>query len=78
MSVMLSTSDNPFNPFEEWDSWFTWDMVHGYNTPGYLARVVVTSQALSEPDQQASIEDAIDQIIEENVTGLYIKVTSDT
>lgn len=74
---MLSTSDNPFNPFTEPDEWFNWDMVQGYNTPGLLARVLITSDQLSEADQEADREQAIDDLVELNPNGMLIKVTSD-
>jgi len=74
MAMMLSTSDNPFDPFDEWDQWFIWDMSHGYNTPGYLDRIIITSDSLSEADQEADREQAMRDIVEENVNGKYILV----
>ena len=74
MATMLSTSDNPHNPFTDYDAWFQWDMVHGYNTPGLLARLTITSDAISDADQAADIEEAIDRIVEENFNGMMIKV----
>ena len=75
MTMMLSTSDNPFDPFDEWDEWFIWDMVHGYNTPGLLDRVIVTSDSLSDADQEADREQAMRDIVEVNATGKHILVT---
>lgn len=72
---MLTTIDNPFNPFDDYDSWFAFDTRVGHHTASYLARVVVTSDNMSEPDQRLAIEHAIDEIIDENVNGLYTKVT---
>lgn len=72
---MLSTSDNPFNPFTDFDSWFTWDTSNGYNSSGLLARLVVSSDQLSEADQEADREEAIDRIVELNPNGMFIKVT---
>lgn len=71
---MLSTSDNPFNPFTEWEQWFAFDARLGYHTPSYLARVVRSSSELSESDQLVAINDGIDEIIQFNLTGNYIKV----
>jgi hypothetical protein len=71
---MLTTSDNPFNPFTQFDDWFSFDRLAGYNTPSYLARVVITSDELSDVDQSEAIELAIDEIIKENVNGMYLKV----
>lgn len=77
MASMLTTSDNPFDPFTEFDQWFHWDMVHGYNTPGLLARVLITSDQLSEKDQDQDRERAIDQLLDLNPHGMLIKVTDD-
>jgi hypothetical protein len=71
---MLTTVDNPYNPETQWDDWFQFDSSHGYNTPGLLARVTVTSDELSELDQDIARETAIDEIIRENVLGVLKKV----
>jgi len=72
---MLTTVDNPFDPFTEFDAWYAFDTAAGYNTPGFLARIVKSSDELSEADQAKAIEDAIDEIVKENVTGIYKKVS---
>lgn len=71
---MLSTEDNPFNPYTQWEQWYAFDETAGYHTSAYLARVVVSSSELSEADQDLAISDAIDEIIDLNLTGNYIKV----
>jgi hypothetical protein len=71
---MLTTIDNPFDPWTQFDSWNTWDENAGYYTLAFQARIVRTSPALSEPDQDLAIEQAIDEIIRENVLGLYKRV----
>lgn len=71
---MLTTEDNPYDPFTEFDEWYQWDVAAGYHTTAYLARVVRTSDELSEADQSQAIEDAIDEIVRENVLGVYKKV----
>ena len=70
---MLTTVDNPYNPTTQFDEWFVWDQSAGYNTLAYLGRVVKTSDELSDADQSLAIEQAIDEIVSENV-GLYKKV----
>lgn len=72
---MLTTVDNPHDPFDEYDEWYAWDIRSGYNTAGYLARIAVVSDDLTEADLQASLEDAIDEIVELNPTGMHRKVT---
>lgn len=70
---MLTTTDNPFSPVTQYDEWLTWDMAR-YNTNALLARVVRTSPELSDADQLLAIQDAIDEIVEENVSGVHTKV----
>lgn len=77
MASMITTSDNPFNPFTDFDKWFDWDSFHGHNTSGLLDRVLVTSNQLSDADQDADREEAIDRLIELNPNGNLVKVTND-
>ena len=71
---MLTTKDNPYDPFNQFDSWFIYDVTNGYNTCGYLARIAHTSDALTEPENNAEIERAIDEIIKYDFADLYRKV----
>lgn len=75
---MLTTVDNPFNPFTNFNEWYEFDERAGYHTPSFLARVVRTSSELSERDQENAIEQGIDEIVSENVLGLYRKVSADS
>jgi hypothetical protein len=75
MVSMLTTMDNPYDPFDDYDQWFAYDSRMGYHTPSFLARIVVTSDEISETDQNVAIDSAIDEIIKENVSGIYKKVT---
>lgn len=72
---MLTTVDNPFNPFTEFDEWYAYDQRLGYNTSAFLDRVAMVSNDLSEPDQALAIQQAIDEICEENVSGMWKKVS---
>lgn len=74
LKTMLTTIDNPHDPFDEFMQWYQWDAMSGYNTPSFLARVLATSYDLSEIDQQIAIEQAIDEIVRENVLGVYRKL----
>lgn len=74
---MLTTVDNPYNPFTQYDEWFAYDTLHGYNSSAFLARLVVTSDQLSDADQSLAIEYAIDEIVRENVSGVHRKVGPD-
>jgi hypothetical protein len=74
---MLTTVDNPFDPFDDFPAWYQWDVEQGYDSSSYLARVLVTSDELSEGDQDDVQEIAIDEIISENLFGVYKKVTKE-
>ena len=75
--AMLTTSDNPFDPFDDFDSWFAFDSSQNYNSCSYLARIAKTSDELSDVDNELAIEQAINEIIEFNLTGNYVKVVRD-
>ena len=76
--VMLSTIDNPWNPFTHYDEWLAEDTRLGYHTPSLLARVVVSSNELSDYDQELDIVRAIDEIVSENVSGMHRKVSRES
>ena len=73
----LSTVDNPFDPFTEFDQWFDYDESQGYHSSSLLARVLVTSEEIPEILQERDNEEAIDEIVKENVSGIHIKVVKD-
>lgn len=75
---MLTTIDNPFSPFNQWDEWYAYDEAKGYHSSALLDRIANTSDELSEPDQDLAIEQAINDVVEMNDTGLYLKVASDS
>lgn len=76
--VMLSTVDNPWSPFTHFDEWREYDESSGYYSLALLGRVVITSDEMSEADQDVAVTDAINEIIRENVSGVHIKVTEDS
>jgi hypothetical protein len=71
---MLTTVDNPYDPFTQWDEWFAWDQNAGYHTPGLLARVAQLGEDLPDSVQHQVIQQAIDDIVRENVLGVHRKV----
>ena len=73
-AVFLTTIDNPFNPNTQWDDWLRYDEDHGYYTTSYLARIAKTSDELSSADYLDAVEQAIDEICELNLLGLYTKL----
>lgn len=75
-AIMLTTIDNPFDPFTQFDEWKVFDEAKGYYTCSYLARIVKTSDELSDTEEALAIEQAIDEIVKLNVLGIYRKVIS--
>lgn len=71
---LLTTTDNPFNPFTQWEEWFQLDRTLGYDTPGLLARIAHTGDAFED----SGIEDAMNEIVRYNLSGVHIVVTPDT
>ena len=74
---MLTTVDNPYDPFTQWKEWYAFDTNSGYFSPGLLARIVKTSDDMSEAAQMQAIEDAIDEIVDINTLGVFRKVSRD-
>jgi hypothetical protein len=73
--VMLSLASNPYDPFDQYDDWLLFDRREGFDTAGLIARLVSTSDALSEPDQELAVENAVDSILANpSFAGLYKKV----
>lgn len=72
--AMLTTTDNPYDPFDQFELWDTMDQMMGYYSSSYLARIVITTEDLGLDIYHSHIEDAIDEIVEENITGTYVKV----
>lgn len=73
-SYMLTTVDNPYNPFTHFDEWNAFDEASGYYSNALLARIAITSDELSEADQQRALNDAIDEIVRINVSGVHRKI----
>jgi hypothetical protein len=75
-SHMLTTVDNPFNPFTHYAEWVNYDeQLCGYYTNSYLARIARVSDELSDADFDVAYENAVDEIVRENINGLYRKVS---
>ena len=74
--VRLTTFDNPFDPFKQFDSWFLFDVEKGHNTCSLLGRIARTSEQLSEEENDAETERAIDEIIKYDFENKYKKIYS--
>ena len=71
---MLTTIDNPYDPFDQFDSWYMYDMDKGYCSCSYLDRIARTSDQLTDEENDAEIERAIDEIIKFDFLNIYKKV----
>lgn len=71
---MLTTIDNPFDPFEDFNSWYMFDVLKGYNSCSYLARISKTSDQFTQIENDEELERAIDEIIQHDFLGLYVKI----
>ena len=74
--TMLTTIDNPFDPFEQFDSWFMYDNDKGYCSCSLLARIGKFSNSLTDDENDEEQERAIDEIIANDIFGIYMKVVA--
>lgn len=76
--LFLTTLDNPFNPATENQYWLEYDRDHGYNTPNLKARYYYSSDELSEIEQIEANNDAVLDVVNNDLTGKYIAVKETT
>ena len=76
----LTTIDNPYDPFEQFTEWLMFDKEKDYDTCEYLARIVQPklTEDMTQQEENAVIESAIDEIIMINPLGIYKKVWRNT
>jgi hypothetical protein len=72
--AMISTIDNPHSPFDDFPAWYDYDVSSGYHSTEFLGRLVHLSDQQSDADYDLAVEQAVDEIVRENVLGIYIKV----
>jgi hypothetical protein len=70
----LTTSDNPYHPIQQFNEWYAFDTRAGHHSLALLARIAKTSDALSPSDEERIIDDAIEEIVRENVSGVHMRV----
>jgi hypothetical protein len=75
---VLTTVDNPYNPFTDFNAWLAYDIRMGYNTVSFLARIAMLPEDLPEPYQSLAIQNAMDEIVQENVSGMWKKVSRES
>lgn len=71
---LLTTIDNPYNPWTNWDQWYDYDQRMGYCTCSYMARLMSTSDAMSDEECDREYEFAMNEITKYDVLGLYAKI----
>lgn len=77
MAVYITTVDNPWDPCTQFDNWFMFDMQMGYNTCGFLARMCADDPTMTDEEEAADIERAIDEILAIAPQGIYKKIVTD-
>ena len=72
---MLTTMDNPYNPWTDYEDWYLWDQQHGYNLPGYLARIYDTiNRDPTNLGNEEAWAQAAQDIVEHNIYGNIVFV----
>lgn len=66
MKAYLTTVDNPYNPKTEFDDWLAYDMRMGYNSCGYLDKIMYDSEEYTKKLSDEAKEIAIDEIVRFN------------
>lgn len=75
--VYLTTKDNPYDPETEFALWYLFDKQNNYDSCEYLARIARTSEQLSDEENEAEIENAIDEIIKLDFRNVYKKLVKE-
>ena len=71
----LTTKDNPFNPKTQFELWNSFDMQQGYNSAGYLDRIMPDTSNYTPAMRDLAKENAIDEIVNMNLfNGMHKKV----
>lgn len=78
--AMLTTIDNEFDPFDEFGQWYSRDVMlamqqNRRTASGYLAIIAACSEDLSDNEYNQVMNDAIDEIVELDLSGTFKKVT---
>lgn len=71
---LLTTTDNPYNPHTQFEQWLAEDRRLGHHSLELLGRIIVSSDELSVADQELAYQDAVNEIVEENLSGVHALV----
>lgn len=70
----LTTIDNPYNPFTNFREWLMFDNENDYNCNELTARNANISDSLSDEENNSIIEEAIDDIVKNDLTQMFLKI----
>ncbi len=78
--AMLTTTDNEWDPFENFSEWYSRDLElarqqNRRSASGYLAIIMANSDDVSDNEFNQVMNDAIDEIVELDLSGTFKKVT---
>ena len=78
--AMLTTTDNEWDPFENFSEWYSRDLElarqqNRRSASGYLAIIAANSDDVSDNEFNQVMNDAIDEIVELDLSGTFKKVT---
>jgi len=78
--AMLTTIDNEWDPFENFSEWYSRDLQLAREqnrrpASGYLAIIASCSDDVSDNEFNQIMNDAIDEIVELDLSGTFKKVT---
>ena len=78
--AMLTTTDNEWDPFDNFSEWYSKDLLlasqqNRRSCSGYLAIIASCSDDVSDKQFNQVMNDAIDEIVELDLSGTFKKVT---
>lgn len=78
--AMLTTVDNEYDPFDQFSEWYVRDLElarqqNRRSSSGYLAIIMACSDDVSDNEFNQVMNDAIDEIVELDLSGTFKKVT---
>ena len=78
--AMLTTTDNEWDPFDNFAEWYSRDLMLARQQNrrpccGYLAIIAACSDDISDNEFNQIMNDAIDEIVELDLSGTFMKVT---
>ena len=81
--AMLTTIDNEWDPFDNFSEWYSRDLElarqqNRRSCCGYLAIIAACSDDVSDNEFNQIMNDAIDEIVELDLSGTFKKVTRET